>query len=352
VHVIAAGVQAFVVAAKLTLAPALHYDAIPATEQDGMRDTSSDRFIRSHLKTRHLVLLVELGRHASILHAAEAAGLTQPGASKLIGELEHALGVPLFERLPRGVVPTWYGKVLIRRAGAALAEMDAAHQEIMQGLAGVGGHVRVGSVLTPAASLVPHAVRLVKERSPRVQIAVSVDTSKVMVEQLRAGELDIVVGRILDPAASAELAFEPLADEPHCLIVRAGHPWLGRTDLRLAELASAPWILPPPGKLRDQLMALFVVNGLEQPFDTVETMSLALMPRLLADSDRVVALPRELVQAQLDAGTFAVLPVDFGLRAEVYGIVTRKRHHLSPSAEAMLGALREAAASQARQART
>jgi DNA-binding transcriptional LysR family regulator len=86
-----------------------------------MRDSSSTRFIRFHLKTRHLVLLVELGRHASILHAAEAAGLTQPGASKLIGELEHALGVPLFERLPRGVVPTWYGQVLIRRAGAASA---------------------------------------------------------------------------------------------------------------------------------------------------------------------------------------------------------------------------------------
>src|SRR4051794_27852495 len=190
-----------------------------------MRDSSSDRFIRSHLKTRHLVLLVELGRHASILHAAEAAGLTQPGASKLIGELEHALGVPLFERLPRGVAPTWYGKVLIRRAGAALAEMDAAHQEIMQGLAGVGGRVCVGSVLTPSTSLVPHAVKLLKQRNPGVQIVVSVDTSKAMVEQLRAGELDIVVGRILDPAAAAELNFEPLADEPHSLIVRAGHPW-------------------------------------------------------------------------------------------------------------------------------
>jgi DNA-binding transcriptional LysR family regulator len=312
-----------------------------------MRDTTSDRFIRSHLKTRHLVLLVELGRHASILHAAEAAGLTQPGASKLIGELEHALGVPLFERLPRGVAPTWYGKVLIRRAGAALAEMDAAHQEIMQGMAGIGGRVVVGSVLTPSASLVPHAVRLVKERAPRIQIAVTVDTSKAMVEQLRAGELDIVVGRI-DPAASAELNFEPLADEPHSLIVRAGHPWLGRQDLSLEELAAGPWVFPPPGRLRDHLMALFIAKGLEQPADTVETMSLSLVPQLLAASDRVVALPQELVQSHLDAGTLAVLPVDLGLRSDVYGIVTRKRHMLSPSAEAMLAALREAAAMLAR----
>ncbi|MFL6673076.1 MAG: LysR substrate-binding domain-containing protein [Massilia sp.] len=316
-----------------------------------MRDSSSDRFIRSHLKTRHLVLLVELGRHASILHAAEAAGLTQPGASKLIGELEHALGVPLFERLPRGVAPTWYGKVLIRRAGAALAEMDAAHQEIMQGLAGVGGRVCIGSVLTPSTSLVPHAVKLLKQRNPGVQVVVAVDTSKAMVEQLRAGELDIVVGRILDPAAAAELNFEPLADEPHSLIVRTGHPWLERPDLGLDEIAAGPWILPPPGRLRDQLMALFIAKGLEQPADTVETMSLSLLPQLLADSERVVALPTELVQSWLDAGRLAVLPVDFGLRADVYGIVTRKRHQLSPSADAMLAALREAGAALPRLAR-
>jgi DNA-binding transcriptional LysR family regulator len=106
-----------------------------------MSDPRSDRFVRSYLKTRHLVLLVELGRHGSIMHAAEAANLTQPAASKLLGELEHALGVQLFERLPRGVAPTWYGKVLIRRAGAALAEMDAAHQEVMELLSGLRSRV-------------------------------------------------------------------------------------------------------------------------------------------------------------------------------------------------------------------
>ena len=308
-----------------------------------MRDSSSTRFIRFHLKTRHMVLLVELGRHASIVHAAEAAGLTQPGASKLIGELEHALGVTLFERLPRGVVPTWYGEALFRRAGAALAEMDAAHQEIMEGVAGIGGRVCVGSVLGPAASLVPQAIKLLKARSPRTQVAVAVDTSRTMVEQLRAGELDIVIGRIVEPSAAAELDFEPLADEPQSLIVRAGHPWLERHDLALDDLAGAAWILPAGGRVRDQLMALFVSKGLEQPVDIVETISLPLVPRLLADSDRIVALPRELVHTQLEAGTLALLPFDINLRADVYGIVTRRRHHLSPAAEAMLAALREAA---------
>ena len=67
------------------------------------------------------------------------------------------------------------------------------------------------------------------------------------------------------------------------------------------------------------------------------------MSRLLADSDRIVALAPGLVQPALDAGTLALLPFDVDLRADVYGIVTRKRHHMSPAAEAMLAALREAA---------
>jgi DNA-binding transcriptional LysR family regulator len=90
-------------------------------------------------------------------------------------------------------------------------------------------------------------------------------------------------------------------------------------------------------------MALFIGKGLEQPFDIVETISLPLVPRLLADSDRIVPLPRELVQPALEAGKLAILPFEIDLRADVYGIVTRKRHHLSPAAEAMLAALREAA---------
>ena len=309
-----------------------------------MTDPRSDRFVRSHLKTRHLVLLVELGRHGSIMHAAQAANLTQPAASKLLGELEHVLGVQLFERLPRGVSPTWYGAVLIRRAGAALAEMDAAHQEVMELLAGARGRVDVGSVLTPATTLVPEAVNLLKRRHARVHVSITVDTSKLLIERLRGGELDIVVGRILDTDAANELHFEPVTDEPHSLIVRTGHPLLQQSGLNLAELSRHSWILPPAGSiLRDRLTALFLSQGLEPPVETVETMALPVIANLLSGSDMVVAMPRELMQPYIDSGLLAVMPFELGVRMDVYGIVTRRGHQLSPGAEAMLATLREVA---------
>lgn len=310
-----------------------------------MTDPRSDRFVRSHLKTRQLVLLVELGRHGSILHAAQAANLTQPAASKLLADLEHALGVKLFERLPRGVAPTWYGEVMIRRAGAALAELDAGHQEVMELLSGMSGRVAVGSVLTPSTTLLPAAITALKARQPRVHLAVSVDTSKILIQQLQNGELDLVIGRVLDSESAAQLSFEPLTDEPHTLVVRAGHPLVGRTDLSLPELARQSWILPPTGSiLRDRLTAVFLSAGLDQPQQTVETLSLPVITSLMAQSDMVSALPCELVKPYLEAGLLTELPFDLGLRMDVYGIVTRRAHQLSPGAELMLVCLREQAA--------
>ena len=304
----------------------------------------SDRFVRSHLKTRQLVLLVELGRHGSILHASQAANLTQPAASKLLAELEHALGVQLFERLPRGVAPTLYGDVMIRRAGAALAEMDAAHQEVMELLSGLSGRVAIGTVMTPSTGLLPEAVKRLKRSYPRVHVAITVDTSKLMIQRLRAGELDLVIGRILDTESAAVLNFEPLNDEPHSLIARAGHPLASSTNLQLAELVREGWILPPSGSiLRDRLTALFLSQGLDQPAEIVETLALPVITKLLMGSDMVCALPTELVQSYLDAKLLAVLPIELGVRMDLYGIVTRKNHQLSPGALAMLQTLRDVA---------
>src|SRR5512146_826850 len=101
-------------------------------------------FARPHLKTHQLAFLVHLDEERCLARAAEAAGLTQPAASKLLRQVEVTLGVQLFERQPRGMVPTGYGEILIRRARAALAELGLARKEIAALRSGLLGKAIVG----------------------------------------------------------------------------------------------------------------------------------------------------------------------------------------------------------------
>ena len=73
-------------------------------------------FIRARLKTRQLLLLVALAEEGNLHRAAQVLNMTQPAASKLLKDLEDVLEVSLFERLPRGMRPTWYGETMIRHA--------------------------------------------------------------------------------------------------------------------------------------------------------------------------------------------------------------------------------------------
>lgn len=296
------------------------------------------------LKTRHLSLLLHLYEQRSVLRAAEAANMTQPAASKLLAEMEGLLGVPLFERHARGVEPTWYGQILIRRARSALSEIGRAHDEIAALRDGRTGQVAIGTVVNPGTGLVPQAIAAVKRDSPGILIKVEMDYSRPLVARLLDGQLDIVVGRILDPEGGGELDFEPLADEPHEVIARAGHPLDGRPRLGHADLAEYGWIMPPAASmLRSRLDAAFLEQGVTPPQNIVETASLPVIIHLLQHSDLLTALPVESVAPYLQTGQMAVLSLDLGVRMESFGIIRRRDQVLSPGAGRVLDALRSTA---------
>ena len=306
---------------------------------------SQSTLIRSRLKTRQILLLVHLDEQRSVLRAAAAAGMTQPAASKLLGELEEALGVALFERHARGVEPTWYGEILVRHARAALAELARAHEEIEALRAGLAGKASIGTVVTPGTGLVPAAVARLKRRHPRILVRIDLDHSEALVGRLVAGELDMAVARIRDAQTADDLDFEPLGDEPQSVIARAGHPLARKRRLGVADLARQGWVLPPSGSaLRDELDAMFLEHGLGPPANMVEASSLLVVISLLSSTDMVVSLPKESVRPYCAAGVLTVLPITLKVRMESFGIVTRRGRRLSPGAETLLAELRATAA--------
>ncbi|MGH8054948.1 MAG: LysR substrate-binding domain-containing protein [Stenotrophomonas sp.] len=301
-------------------------------------------FSATRLKTRHLLLLLHLYEQRSVLRAAEAANMTQPAASKLLAEMEDLLGVPLFERHARGVEPTWYGQVMIRRARSALSEIGRAQDEIAALRSGRTGQAAIGTVVNPGTNLVPQAVAALKRDFPDILIKIEMDYSRPLVAKLLDGQLDIVVGRIMGAEGSSELEFEPLADEPHSVIVRAGHPLAGRQRVSYGDLVDHGWIMPPEGSvLRSRLDAVFLEHGLVPPQNIVETTSLPVTIHLLRHSDLLTALPAESVAPYLQTGQMLVLPIALDVRMEFFGIIRRRDQLLSPGAERVLEALRATA---------
>lgn len=301
--------------------------------------------IASRIKTRQWLLLAQIDRDRSVLKAADAIGMSQPSASKLLRELEESLGVTLFARHARGVEPTAYGEILVRHAKSVLSELRRVQEEMDALKQGTLFRVSVGTVMNPGTNLVPMALARLHERHPRLHVALEMDYSVPLVARLKEGRLDLAIARILDPQDAATLAFEPLAEEPHSLIARAGHPLLRRQRLGMADLVDHTWILPPAQSiLRDRLDAMFLQRGLPVPARVVETSSLPMITNLLRRTDMLVALPEEVVRPYCDAGMLAVLPIDLGVRMDSFGIVTRRGHGLSRAALEVLAALREVAA--------
>ena len=300
---------------------------------------------RFHLKTRQLTFLVRLDEERCLLRAAEMAGLTQPAASKLLREIESGLDVKLFDRHARGVTPTCYGEILIRHARVALSELGLAREEIAALKSGLSGKAAIGTVLSPGTHLVPRAIVRMKRQYPGVLACVEVGPSKELVRKLLQGDLDMVVGRVLDCPRADDLVYERLAaDEPHAVIAGAQHPLAGRKELQLQHLVEQPWILPPAGSLvRDKLTDLFVQHGLARPTNIIETDSLPAITSLLRNSHMVVALPEEAVQSCCKAGDLTVLVRNLPLSVGAFGLITRRHHKLSPGAQVMLSLLREEA---------
>ena len=267
--------------------------------------------------------------------------ITQPAASKLLKDVEEALGAPLFNRLPRGVEPTPYGEIMIRHARMMLAHLDDAKEEIDALRKGLTGMVHMGVVAGPGAVLVPQAIARMNQQFPGVQVRVDLAVSNVLLPRMTEGQLDIVVARLSAKHDDGQFLFEQMAVEAINLVVRTGHPLARKRKLVLNDLLARAFVLPPFGDLlRHRFDMLFHQHGLVPPRQGVETLALQVLTGLLLRTDMVAVLGQEVAQPYIDAGLFVALKIPLDLALDPFGIVTRRNVLLSPSAQVMCDLLR------------
>ncbi|MDR5747201.1 LysR family transcriptional regulator [Caballeronia sp. LZ029] len=304
--------------------------------------TVSPNALVNRLKFKHLALLVALDDARNLHQAAETINVAQPSASRMLADIEEAFGFLLFERNARGMQPTSLGTAALAYARRSLADLTRFADDLDAKRRGGHGQLTVGAIMGAAPDVLAMAVTELKSERPLLNVRILGETSDQVVQLLHRREVDLALGRLTTPLQHNDFDFEPLAREAMRLVVRAGHPLAGKTELTLATLVGWPWILQPitspaRGLFEDELARA----GLTTPADIVECASIFATLQLLQNSEAVAMLPESVVRDYLRAQLLIELPIEIGKSLSGFGLLRRKFETLSEPAEYFIALLRK-----------
>ncbi len=249
-----------------------------------------------NLKTRDLYAFLEVCRLKSIRRSAESLALSQPALTKIIQQLERHMGVPLIERLPRGVQPTIYGNTLARYARFALAELDQAKETIDSIMGGKLGRVRIGANATAAHMLLPPIIERIRALNPFVELRVLESTIESLELRLLNGELDVVFAPIPRNGIDSDILTKRLLDDQLVVIAGDQNDLARQAAPKLADALSHPWIFVGDDPIKQsQIIPLLHMLGLPAPHWVMETNSVAFLMRFLRGSNCLSYQSRRLV---------------------------------------------------------
>lgn len=283
---------------------------------------TSDPIQINRIKLRHMEALTAIARHGSLKAACEHLHLSPPALSKTLKELEDTLGTVLMTRDRGGVRMTPEGALFLRFANQSLAALHRGVEGLSELRDGGRETLRVGALPSVAARLMPRAVEGFRRALPETRLMLRDGAHGVLTAALRAGELDIVVGRMGAPSAMQGLSFTQLYVEKVVCVVRAGHPL--STSPGLDALADWPVLYPPEdAAIRPLLDRWALSNGLQPFVNRIDCVSGAFGRNYLRVSDAVWFISEGVVAQDLADGQLIALPFDLDLTAGPVGLMTR-----------------------------
>ena len=195
------------------------------------------------LDVRRLAVLREVARQGSFSRAADALGYTQPAISRQVAILERETGAVLVERRPAGVRLTDAGQLLVSHAEAVLGRLQDAEVELNALLGMEAGRLRMSTLTSAAATIMPLAISEYRKRLPGVELSVSMVDPAGILPLLRSGEVDLALCNDPSHAELSDIESIHLFDEPMLIALPKDHPLAGRDCLTLKQLAGERWML-------------------------------------------------------------------------------------------------------------
>ncbi|MFA6264392.1 MAG: LysR substrate-binding domain-containing protein [Pseudolabrys sp.] len=302
------------------------------------------RQLVSRLKLRHLRLIDAIASAGGVSAAAQDLRITQPAVSKGLREAEALFGATLFERGPYGLTITAMGQIVVAHGKVIQAELQSVSDQIEAQLTGTSGIISVGTSLVSRAKLLPRALRLMQEAAANTAVRLIDATEEMLIEWLREGTLDMMVGRLPPTDRDDGLTREILCQVPIVVVVGKNHLLAGRSDVTFADLAKASWIFPPPHSfVHASIMQVFAQIGQPRPRQYVESVSYLTVRTLLIENSMVAAMPQSVIEKDEEMGLIVRLPVALPQASLPVGIITRDDRKDRPDIALLTKCLRMAA---------
>ncbi len=293
------------------------------------------------LNTRRLQLFIALARHRHMPSAAKTFGISQPAVSTAIRVLESGSGLSLFHRSPRGILLTTEGETFLLHVRRVLNELRHVPDDIAALHGKIQGAVTVGALPLGRTLLLPKAIARMTAAHPGVRVVTDESAYEALVANLRAGDIDFILGALRDNDASSGLKNERLMSEDMVVLVRHDHPLTRARDLSIMDLRDAQWVMPRSNApARALFEAQFKRMKVKPPMPTVETADLAVIRGLLVGSDMIAALSAQQLHYEVQSGQLAVLDVQLHNTRRDIGLTMRAAGTPSPAARALIDAIR------------
>lgn len=295
---------------------------------------------RTNLDLSDYKAVMTLAFAASYRAASDELGLSPSAMSRQISSIEERLGVRLFDRDTRNVIPTETGRTLARIAERVLNTALDGAAEFDAHLSARNGHLTIAGLPSVTAGLLPGLLKSFAKEHPDIDLRIMDALSGTVLEAVESGAADIgfTAGTI---SARSRLAFHPLIDDAFVAVGAPGGPLAENRPYSWEEVSAMPFIAMAKGTSVRELLdgaCLRIGKQLTPRFDVAH---LATAGALVAEGLGITALPSlTLPVLRTESLILRDIP-DFGARRRI-GLVRRSGRSLSPAAEAFFNHVRQA----------
>jgi DNA-binding transcriptional LysR family regulator len=260
------------------------------------------------LHSRLLTYVDEVARTGSIRKAASRLNVAASAISRQILALEIQLGTPLFQRLPKRLILTAAGEVLIGHIRQTLKELTRAQAKIEE-LKGLRrGEISVAMMSGLASNLVPGTAKQFRLANPRVKMILTLyNTGEEIQSAVATGEADLGIG--FDFTKDSNLKVLARAAGKLGAVMAPSHPLARRASIRLGDCIDYPLVIADASSaIRPYLNAAFSRVSLD-PQPIIETNAIEIMRHAAILENGITFLTPFDIEFERRAGRLVYVPV-------------------------------------------